>query len=188
MSLSHALIRKAVIAVLILVGFAVADGFFGYRLPASFIPAEDYGYAYINVQLPAAASMERTDVALRKVEDILSKTKGIQYYVTISGFSLLSRVSTSYQGFFFVSLKPWEERNSAELEVDGIVKTLNAQMAPAGARGYLFGFHTSSSIPGLGNAGGFSMWIQDRSGGTVEFLDQIRAEVYCGRTRATRDR
>ena len=171
MSLSHALIRKAVIAVLILVGFAVADGFFGYRLPASFIPAEDYGYAYINVQLPAAASMERTDVALRKVEDILSKTKGIQYYVTISGFSLLSRVSTSYQGFFFVSLKPWEERNSAELEVDGIVKTLNAQMARQVPEATCLAF-TPPSIPGLGNAGGFSMWIQDRSGGTVEFLDQ----------------
>lgn len=170
-NLSHTLIRKAVIAVLILVGFAVADGFFGYRLPASFIPAEDYGYAYINVQLPPAASMERTDVALRKVEDILSKTKGIQSYVTINGFSLLSRVSTSYQGFFFVSLKPWEERNSAELEVDGIVKTLNAQMAQQVPEATCLAF-TPPSIPGLGNAGGFSMWIQDRSGGEVEFLDQ----------------
>jgi len=134
-SLSHALIRKAVIAVVILAGFAIADGFLGYRLPASFIPSEDYGYAYINVQLPPAASTERTDVALKKVEDILSKTQGVQYYTMISGFSLLSRVTTSYQGFFFVALKPWEERGSAELEVDGIVKTLNTQMAQHNASG-----------------------------------------------------
>ena len=169
--LSHALIRKAVIAVLILVGFAVADGILGYHLPTSFIPAEDYGYAYINVQLPPAASTERTDVALRKVEDILSQTQGIQYYTNISGFSLLSRVSTSYQGFFFVALKPWKERGSAELSVDGIVKTLNTRMAQQVPEATCLAF-TPPSIPGLGNAGGFSMWIQDRSGGTVEFLDQ----------------
>jgi len=170
-SLSHALIRKSVIAVVILVGFAVADAFLGYRLPASFIPPEDYGYAYINVQLPPAASTERTDVAMRKVEDILSKTQGVQYYTMISGFSLLSRVTDSYQGFFFVALKPWEERGSAELEVDGIVKTLNAQMAQHVPEAVCLAF-TPPSIPGLGNAGGFSMWLQDRSGGTVEFLDQ----------------
>ena len=170
-SLSHALIRKAVIAVVILAGFAAADAFLGYRMPASFIPAEDYGYAYINVQLPPAASTERTDVAMRKVEDILSKTQGVQYYTMISGFSLLSRVTTSYQGFFFVALKPWDERGSAELEVDGIVKTLNAQMAQKVPEAVCLAF-TPPSIPGLGNAGGFSLWIQDRSGGTVEFLDQ----------------
>ena len=170
-SLSHALIRKAAIAIVILVGFAVADGFLGYRLPASFIPAEDYGYAYINVQLPPAASTERTDVALRKVEDILSKTQGVQYYTTISGFSLLSRVSTSYQGFFFIALKPWGERDRPELSVDGIVKTLNTQMAQKVPEAVCLAF-TPPSIPGLGNAGGYSLWLQDRSGGTVEFLDQ----------------
>jgi hydrophobic/amphiphilic exporter-1 (mainly G- bacteria), HAE1 family len=170
-SLSHALIRKAVIAVVILFGFAVADAFLGYRMPASFIPSEDYGYAYINVQLPPAASTERTDVALRKVEDILSKTQGVRYYTMISGFSLLSRVTTSYQGFFFVALKPWEERGSADLEVDGIVKTLNAQMAQKVPEAVCLAF-TPPSIPGLGNSGGFSLWLQDRSGGTVELLDQ----------------
>ncbi len=156
---------------MILAGFAVADGFLGYRLPTSFIPAEDYGYAYINVQLPPAASTERTDVALRKVEDILSKTQGVRYYTMISGFSLLSRVTTSYQGFFFVALQPWEERGSAELEVDGIVKTLNEQMAQKAPEAVCLAF-TPPSIPGLANSGGFSLWIQDRSGGTVEFLDE----------------
>jgi HAE1 family hydrophobic/amphiphilic exporter-1 len=170
-SLSHALMRKALIAVVILVGFAIADGFLGYRLPASFIPSEDYGYAFVNVQLPPAASTERTDVALKKVEDILSKTEGVQYYTMISGFSLLSRVTDSYQGFFFVALKPWEERGSAELEVDGIVKTLNTEMAQHVPEAVCLAF-TPPSIPGLGNAGGFSLWLQDRSGGTPEFLDQ----------------
>jgi HAE1 family hydrophobic/amphiphilic exporter-1 len=170
-SLSHALIRKSLIAVLTLVVFAVAAGALGYRLPTSFLPTEDYGYMYVNVQLPPAASMERTDVALKKVEAILAKTAGVQYFTTVSGFSNLSRVSASYQGFFFIALKPWTERTKPELQVDGIVATLNKKMAAEVPEANCIAL-TPPAIPGLGNAGGFSMYIQDRSGGTVQFLDQ----------------
>ena len=110
---SHALIRKAVVGMLILAGFAVVDGLIGRRLPTSFLPEEDYGYAFLNVQLPAAASLARTDQVLKKIEGILGKTEGVQYYNTIGGFSLLTRISASYQGFFFVGFKPWDERTSA---------------------------------------------------------------------------
>jgi hydrophobic/amphiphilic exporter-1 (mainly G- bacteria), HAE1 family len=169
--LSHALIRKAIVAVLILAGFAVASGLLGYRLPTSFLPTEDYGYMYVNVQLPPAASMERTDQALKKVEAILAKTAGVQYYTTISGFSNLSRVSASYQGYFFIALKPWAERTTAELQVQGIADTLNREMAAEVPEANCIAL-LPPAIPGLGNAGGFSMYIQDRSGGTVQFLDQ----------------
>ena len=70
---SHALIRKAVIGILIIGGFVLIDGYFGRTLPTSFLPEEDYGYAMLHVQLPEAASLERTDHALRKIEDILLK-------------------------------------------------------------------------------------------------------------------
>jgi HAE1 family hydrophobic/amphiphilic exporter-1 len=170
-NLSHALIRKSLIAILILVGFAVATGVLGYRLPTSFLPTEDYGYMYVNVQLPPAASMERTDLALKKVEAILSKTTGVQYYTTVSGFSNLSRVSASYQGFFFIALKPWTERTTTQLQVQGIVATLNKQMAAEVPEANCIAL-MPPAIPGLGNAGGFSMFIQDRSGGTVQFLDE----------------
>jgi HAE1 family hydrophobic/amphiphilic exporter-1 len=170
-SLSHGLIRKSVIAVLILVAFAVVSGVLGYRLPTSFLPTEDYGYLYVNVQLPAAASLERTDVALKKVEAILAKTAGVQYYTTITGFSNLSRVTASYQGFFFIALKPWAERTTTELQVDGIAANLNKEMATQVPEANCIAL-LPPAIPGLGNAGGFSMYIQDRSGGTVQFLDQ----------------
>jgi HAE1 family hydrophobic/amphiphilic exporter-1 len=169
--LSHSLIRKAIVAVLILAGFAVASGLLGYRLPTSFLPTEDYGYMYVNVQLPPAASMERTDQALKKVEAILAKTAGVQYYTTISGFSNLSRVSASYQGFFFIALKPWAERTTATLQVQGIADSLNKEMAAQVPEANCIAI-LPPAIPGLGNAGGFSMYIQDRSGGTVQFLDQ----------------
>src|SRR4051812_600172 len=170
-NLSHALIRKAIVAVLILAGFAVASGVLGYRLPTSFLPTEDYGYMYVNVQLPPAASLERTEVALKKVESILAKTEGIQYYTTISGFSIITRVTASYQGFYFIALKPWDERKRPELQVQGIVDTLNREMASQITEATCIAL-TPPAIPGLGNAGGFSMYIQDRSGNTVEYLDQ----------------
>ena len=168
---SHALIRKAVIAVIILVGFTVVDGLIGRQLPASFLPEEDYGYAFLNVQLPEAASLERTDEVLKKIEGILAKTEGVRYYATIGGFSLLSRTSSSYQGFFFLGLKPWDERRSKHLEAKAIVNTVNGALATQVSEAIAFAF-MPPPIPGLGNAGGFSLWLQDRSGGSVEFLDQ----------------
>ena len=168
---SHGLIRKAVVGVLILVGFAALSGLLGRSLPTSFLPEEDYGYVFLNVQLPPAASLERTDVVLKKVEDILAKTEGVQYYNTVGGFSLLTRVSASYQGFFFVGLKPWSQRETPELEAKAIVGKLNGALAAQIPEAMAFTF-MPPSIPGLGASGGFSFWLQDRSGGSVEFLDQ----------------
>ena len=95
---SHALIRKAVIAVMILVSFTLLDGLIGKRLATGFLPEEDYGYAFLNVQLPAAASLSRTDEVLRKVEGILGQTEGVKYSAAIGGFSLLTRTTASLPG------------------------------------------------------------------------------------------
>jgi HAE1 family hydrophobic/amphiphilic exporter-1 len=171
LKVSHTLIRKGIVALLIIAAFAALDGVLGKRLPSSFLPDEDYGYLLLNVQLPPAASLERTDQVLKKVEAILDKTDGIQAYNTIGGFSLLTRVSASYNGFFFVILKPWGERSSSELAAQAIARKLNGafttQVPEAIAIALL-----PPSIPGLGAAGGFSFWLQDRSGGSVDFLDQ----------------
>jgi multidrug efflux pump len=168
---SHTLIRKAGLALLILAAVAVVDVLISRRLPASFLPEEDYGYAFLNVQLPAAASLARTDQVLKKVEGILGQTEGVGSYVTVGGFSLLTRISASYQGFFFVSFKPWDERRSKQLAARAIVDRLNGRLAAEVPEAVAFAF-MPPSIPGLGNAGGFSLWLQDRSGGSVEFLDQ----------------
>ncbi|PYP84750.1 MAG: hydrophobe/amphiphile efflux-1 family RND transporter [Blastocatellia bacterium AA13] len=168
---SHALIRKSLVGILILVVFAGVDLFLGKRLPSSFLPEEDYGYLFLNCQLPAAASLERTDQALRKIEDILGRTEGVQFYNAVGGFSLLTRVSASYQGFFFVGLKPWDERGSDKLQARGIMETLNRALVAEVPEATAFAF-MPPSIPGLGSSGGFSFWLQDRSGGSVEFLDQ----------------
>jgi HAE1 family hydrophobic/amphiphilic exporter-1 len=167
-SWSHALIRKGVIGVLILAGFGLLDGVFGRRLPTSFVPEEDYGYLFMNLQLPNAASLERTDQVSQKIEAILAKTEGVQYYNTIGGFSLLNRVSASYNGFFFVALKPWGERN---VEAREVLAKINGSLATQVPEAMAFAF-MPPAIPGLGSSGGFSFWLQDRSGGSVDFLDQ----------------
>src|SRR6478672_1668461 len=79
---SHALLRKAVIGVVIIVGFTLVDAFMGYKMPTSFLPEEDYGYAMLHVQLPPAASLERTDQVLKKVETVLAHTDGVEYYTS----------------------------------------------------------------------------------------------------------
>ena len=171
LTLSHALLRKAIVGVVLIVGFLLFDGVLGRTTPTSFLPEEDYGYAMLHVQLPPAASLERTDAVLKKVENVLEHTDGIQYYTGIGGFSLLNRISASYQGFFFMSLKPWDERKSKDLQAQAILAKINGALATQIPEGVAFAF-MPPSIPGLGSAGGFSLWIQDRSGNSVEFLDQ----------------
>src|SRR5882724_401388 len=119
-SWSHILIRRWVMAMLMLVGIAVVAGLMGKSLPTSFIPEEDQGYAFLQIQLPDAASLQRTDAVMRKIDALLAHTHGVKSFSGISGFSLLSNTSASYTGFYFLQLEPWEERRTAELSADGL--------------------------------------------------------------------
>jgi HAE1 family hydrophobic/amphiphilic exporter-1 len=163
---SHYLIRKAGRAMLLLGLLTIGAGFFGSRLPASFVPEEDQGYFYMNVQLPPASSLQRTDATARRIEEILAHTAGVQSYNTIVGYSLLSSVSATYNAFYFVTLEPWHERH--ELTAATVMARLNAELAQV-PEAIAFAF-SPPSIPGVGTAGGVTMMLEDRAGGTIEFL------------------
>ncbi len=180
-SLSHGLVRKAVLGIAVLVAFTVLAGLLGRRLPTSFVPEEDYGYFLLNVQLPPAASLERTDAVCRKIDQILGRTEGIANFNTITGFSLLSRVTASNYGFYFIGLKPWDERG-AGLDARTIVDHLNAELRRTVPEAAAFAV-MPPSIPGLGTQGGFSFWLQDRSGGTLDFLN-ANLQKFLGAARA----
>jgi HAE1 family hydrophobic/amphiphilic exporter-1 len=169
-SVSHGFIRKPLIGIAVLLLFTGAGAMLGQRLPGSFLPEEDYGYFLMNIQLPAAASLQRSDAVTRKVDALLSKTEGISDYATIVGFSLLTRVTASNNAFYFVRLKPWDERHGAQMEARAIVDRLNRQLHATVPEAAAFAI-MPPSIPGLGQQGGFSFWLQDRSGGSIEFLD-----------------
>ena len=162
------LIRKATVVMVLLVVAGVAAWFFSKHLPTSFLPDEDQGYLYINMQLPKAASMERTSEAAKQVEDVLAKTPGVQYTTSVIGFSLLSYVRTSYNAFFWVSLKPWDERQSRSEQYQAIKARLNQELKQL-PNGTVFSF-SPPAIPGVGTSGGVTFVLEDRAGKDVKFL------------------
>jgi len=165
---SGVLVRKTVVVVVLLAVFCVGAGFFGSRIPSSFLPDEDQGYAYVNVQLPNGASLERTTAVTADVEKILMNTPGVQHVTCFVGFSLLSFVRTSYNSTFFVTFKPWGERKTRAEQFQTLKANLNRQLSKLPAA-VAFGF-SPPAIPGVGTAGGFTFILEDRSGGDIQFL------------------
>jgi hydrophobic/amphiphilic exporter-1 (mainly G- bacteria), HAE1 family len=168
--LSHGLVRKTVLSLAILAGFAVVAAGLGQRLPTGFVAEEDQGFLLLNVQLPDAASLGRTVEVTRQIEKMLVDMEGVQHAVTINGFSLLTRTSASYTAFFFVTLDPWDERRRAGLHAQEIAGVLNRRLRGEVKEAIAFAFGPPA-IPGIGTAGGFSFWLQDRSGGDVQLLN-----------------
>ena len=164
-----ALIRKTALTLIVLAMFGVGAAFFSNRVPSSFLPDEDQGYLYVNLQLPSAASLERTDQVAQKIENILAHTPGVQSTTTVVGFSLLSFTRTTYNGFFFVTLKPWDDRKTRAEQFQVIKATLNRELSQL-PEGIAFDF-SPPAIPGVGTSGGFTFVLEDRAGKDVEFLN-----------------
>jgi hydrophobic/amphiphilic exporter-1 (mainly G- bacteria), HAE1 family len=167
-SLSAVLVKKSSFVAVLLLVFCVAAGFFSSRVPTSFLPDEDQGYAYVNVQLPTAASLERTTSVVRDVEKIIMDTPGVQYSTCFVGFSLLSFVQTSYNATFVVTFKPWDERHTQDQQYQTLKARLNREFGKLPAAD-VFGF-SPPAIPGVGTSGGFTFMLEDRSGGDIQFL------------------
>src|SRR2546421_8176600 len=167
---SRLAIRKAMLSFALLAALAVGAGFFGSRLPSAFLPEEDQGYVFLALQLPDAASLERTDKVCREIEDFLGKTPGVQYTTSVIGFSLLSLVADTYHAFFFVTFKPWSKRTKPEEQYDAIKARLNKYLSTL-SEGIAFAF-PPPVIPGVGTSGGFQFILEDRSGKDVAFLAQ----------------
>src|SRR5690348_16501494 len=179
---SRLAIRKALLSFALLVVLAVGAGLFGSRLPSAFLPEEDQGYVFLALQLPDAASLERTDKVCREIEDFLSKTPGVQYTTSVVGFSLLSLVQNTYSAFFFVTFKPWSERTKPEEQYTAIKANINKQLAGV-TEGIAFAF-PPPVIPGVGTSGGFTFVLEDRAGKDVAFLAQnVKAFVDAARKR-----
>jgi HAE1 family hydrophobic/amphiphilic exporter-1 len=166
--LSGALLHKGVLSLVILAVLGLGAVFFSGRVPSSFLPDEDQGYVYINMQLPNAASLERTSAAARQVEQILADTPGVEYTTSVVGFSLLSFVRTSYNAFYFVTLKPWGDRKTRAEQYQEIKTRLNQQLSRL-PQGTAFSF-SPPAIPGVGTSGGFQFVLEDRAGRDVKFL------------------
>ncbi|MEN8757006.1 MAG: efflux RND transporter permease subunit [Desulfobacterales bacterium] len=166
MKLTNIVTRKIIRGLVFIVVVVVGLGYLGNVLPGGFMPEEDMGYFLVNIQLPDAASMQRSDAVAHKVEDIIAKYEEVEFITTATGYSMISGSYASNAGFLFISLKDWKGRQKTANEV---VALLNKEFRAAVNEAQVFAFGPPA-IPGLGNGSGFTILIQDRRGNTAEYL------------------
>jgi HAE1 family hydrophobic/amphiphilic exporter-1 len=161
-STSGYLVRRSGIAVVVLVAVGIVAVFLGGRIPAGFLPTEDQGYAFVALQLPQGASLQRSSEAAQSVEEALAKVPGVEAVTSVVGFSLLSFTQSTYNSFFFVTLKDWDQRKSKDEQFGAVQQ--NLARALGGVRqGLAFSF-PPPAIPGVGSSGGVSFVLEDRTG------------------------
>jgi HAE1 family hydrophobic/amphiphilic exporter-1 len=169
------LTRKATFSMLLLVIVCGGIWVLGKFVPGGFIPDEDKGYLFVAVELPEGASLQRSDEMLKQVEEIVGKTEGVRSSLAISGMSILNSLNFPNSALMFIGLNDWEERHSPELHAKALVAKWNKQFASIpGARVFAFG---PPPLPGYGNVSGFTMQLQDRSGGSVDQLAGYTQQV-----------
>ena len=166
MSFTNIVGRKLKRSVIFIVLMTVGAGIFGSLVPGGFIPEEDMGYFFVNVQLPNAASIQRSDIVTKDIEKILMEIPEVEYVTTATGYSILSGAMVSNTGFLFIALNDWSER---DLTAEEVILKVNKKLAVGikDAQAFAFG---PPAIPGLGNGSGFSIMIQDKVGNTPEYL------------------
>ncbi|MBT8052522.1 MAG: multidrug efflux RND transporter permease subunit [Xanthomonadales bacterium] len=184
--------RKLLLSIgTLLIMIVMMGGLFGV-VPGGFVPEEDQGYFLVNVQLPDAASLERTDAVTRKVEAMLVGADGVDSVTAVAGYSLLTSSLSPNNAFLFVSLEHWAERDSTQLHVNNIIQQMNRKFAMGIPEAMVFAFGPPA-IPGLGTGSGFSMMLQDRGGNTPgylaeqaqAFMDEARQRPEIGNVNST---
>jgi HAE1 family hydrophobic/amphiphilic exporter-1 len=172
-NVARILVRKAILTIIIVAVVAVAAGLFGKALPAGFIPDEDQALLGVNVQLPPGASLERTGAVLSRVEEIVAKTPGVDSFVTIGGFGVVTNTYQPNFGTIFARLKPWEERKTPELHVKGAMAAIAREVSKI-PEAIIFPFNIPT-ISGFGASAGFKFLLQDRSGSLS--VEQLGAQA-----------
>jgi HAE1 family hydrophobic/amphiphilic exporter-1 len=175
-------VHKSAVSLAVLAGFAVLAGLLGKNIATSFLPDEDQGYVYAGVQLPDAASAQRTSEIMRQAEEILKATPGVKYYSTVVGYSMLSGVQNTYSGFFFITLEEWSKRKKPDEQYKAIMAHLNQEFGKIpGAIGFAF---SPPAIPGVGTSGGVTFILEDRSGkGLGSLAANLRAFLEAAKKR-----
>ena len=175
--------RKLALSVLALAIVTVLMGGLFRLVPGGFVPEEDQGYFLVAVQLPDAASLERTDQVTAAVEKILGETAGVQSVTAVAGYSLLTSTLSSNSASFFISLENWADRAQADLHVNALIQQVNRRFAMEIPQAVVFAFGPPA-IPGLGTGSGFSMMLQDRGGNTPTYLaEQTAAFIEAAKAR-----
>jgi hydrophobe/amphiphile efflux-1 (HAE1) family protein len=155
------LIRRLVVALLIFASVLGVAYFLITHIPSSFLPQEDQGAFFMNVQLPEGASISRTSRVMEQATKALQDIDGVDDVLGVGGFSLLSGTAENV-GFGIVVLKPWDERKGPALQLDAIVGQAQARLAAISSAN-IFVF-APPPVRGLGSTGGFDFQLQALEG------------------------
>jgi NodT family efflux transporter outer membrane factor (OMF) lipoprotein len=166
--LVRTVLRVSVLALVVYVGLLGLTYWQFTTVPTGFIPPQDKGYLIVNVQLPDAASLERTDAVIRQVTDIVLQVPGVGNAVGFAGFSAATRANSANAGAVFTTLKPFEERTAHGLNATRIIQDLRQRLADIQEAS--IAVFPPPPVRGLGTAGGFKLEVQDRAGGDVVAL------------------
>ena len=143
------------------------------RLPA--LPDEDQGYFYVFPIGPEGSSLERTEKVANKVEKILRSTPGVADVLTIGGFDLINNINVPNTSTIIVVLKPWGQRKTPELSVNGIMASVRKQTA--GITEAMVAIFNAPPIQGLSKTGGFEFELQDLTGGSLDTLSDVTQKM-----------
>jgi hydrophobe/amphiphile efflux-1 (HAE1) family protein len=165
------LIRRCAITLLALGVFWAAGAWLFKILPTGFIPDEDQGAVFLSVRLPDGASQERTDAAVRKIEERIGHLKGVTSWFVFGGLDFITQTASSNVATFVVDLLPWSQRKARDLQFDAILGRVQRAAAQVPeAFSFAFGL---PPILGLSNTGGFQLMLEDRAGGELPQLSQV---------------
>jgi len=140
-------------------------------LPAGFLPSEDQGYFFININTPRAYSLEKTDAVTRQVEALVAKLPGVESYTMIPGYSILDNSVSTTNAMAFIKLKPWKERESKALHAEMLIKQLQSQIEKIPG-GICMAFN-APAISGLGKTGGLELQLEDKSGSGLDKMTGV---------------
>ena len=137
-------------------------------LPSGFIPMEDQGMAYVSVTTPQGATVERTEKVLDEITAIAKKIDGVENVTTLAGYSVVTEIAGSSYGMAMINLRDWKERNKS---VEDFIKELTEKTK--GISDAEIEVFAPPTVPGFGNSSGFELRLLDRTGGSIENIDNI---------------
>ena len=170
-----AVTRRGAIMMVLFFGLLGVTGWQFTSLPSGFLPTEDQGLIMAHVQLPEAASLERTEAVMNQVDGILEQTAGVKNWVTFGGFSLIDNAALPNTAIYFIVMEPWAERTDPSLSQEAILGNLQRSLWQI-QDAIVFPF-VPPAIPGLGVAGGFQLQLEDRGGVGLAELEKMVSEV-----------
>lgn len=137
-------------------------------LASGFIPVEDQGMAYVSVTTPQGATVERTEKVLDEITTIAKKIDGVENVTTLAGYSVVTEIAGSTYGMAMINLKDWSERDKS---IDDFIKELTEKTK--GISDAQIEVFAPPTVPGFGNTSGFELRLLDRTGGSIENMDEV---------------